>query len=50
MLPTTAQLWQVPWQAVLQQTPSTQKPLLHSALAVQALPSVSEGMQAPPEQ
>ena len=45
-----AQVWQVPPQAVLQQTPSTQKPLAHSPLPTQAVPLVSFGTHAPAEQ
>src|SRR4051812_8973929 len=37
-LPGTAQLWQTPPHAVLQQTPSTQLRLLHSSAATQAAP------------
>jgi hypothetical protein len=34
----SAQLWQAPSQASMQQTPSTQKPLAHSVSAAQAWP------------
>jgi len=47
MLPTCAQVWQVPAQPVLQQTPSTQLPLAHWAPAVQAVPFVSFGTHRP---
>jgi hypothetical protein len=45
-----AQVWQVPVQAVSQQTPSTQWPLVQSPAPAQAVPFVSCGMQAPAEQ
>ena len=49
-LPTAPQVWQVPVQAVLQQTPSTQKPLAQSPLAAQAVPFASWATQLPAEQ
>jgi hypothetical protein len=45
-----AQVWQVPPQALLQQTPSTQKPLPHSPLPTQAVPLVSFATHALPRQ
>jgi hypothetical protein len=45
-----AQVWQLPVQAVLQQTPSTQKPLAQSAVAAQAVPLISCGTQTPAAQ
>jgi len=45
-----AQVWQLPVQAVLQQTPSTQKPLAQSPVTVHAVPLISCGTQAPAAQ
>jgi hypothetical protein len=45
-----AQVWQLPLQAVSQQTPSTQKPLAQSPVTAQAVPFVSCGTQAPAAQ
>jgi len=39
---------QVPQAVLLQQTPSVQKPLPHSSLTVQVLPSAFLGVQTPP--
>ena len=44
----TLQAWQVGQLALPQQTPSTQKPLLHSWSARQATPVAFTGRQAPP--
>jgi hypothetical protein len=44
------QLWQAPPHAVLQQKPSTQKPLVHWSFAVQAEASGCSATQALPEQ
>jgi hypothetical protein len=41
--------WQAPAHAELQQTPSTQKPLVHAALPLQVAPLLG-GMQVPPMQ
>jgi hypothetical protein len=49
-LPDCAHVWQVPPQALLQQTPSTQKPLPHSAVVTQAVPLPSCGTHAPARQ
>jgi hypothetical protein len=49
-VPTAAQVWQVPPQALLQQTPSTQKPLPQSPAATHAVPFVSWGTHTPAEQ
>jgi hypothetical protein len=49
-LPTAVHVWQVPVQAVLQQTPSTQLPLVQSAFAAQAVPFASWATQTPAEQ
>jgi hypothetical protein len=46
-LPATLQAWQVGQLAVPQQTPSTQKPLLHSWLAMQPRPLLLTGRQLP---
>jgi hypothetical protein len=44
------QVWQLPLQAVSQQTPSTQKPLAQSPVTAHAVPFVSCGTQAPAAQ
>ena len=41
------QAWQVPGQALLQHTPSTQKPEEHCAVVVQGLPAAPTGVQTP---
>src|SRR5262249_40667102 len=46
--PATLQAWHWPPQAWLQQTPSTQLPLVHWFPAPQARPSAFFGTQAPP--
>jgi hypothetical protein len=48
--PSRVQEEQEPSQAELQQTPSTQKPVPHSAAVVQAAPGVSGGVQIPERQ
>ena len=48
-LPVRLQAWQAPAQAELQQTPSTQKPLVHAALPLQVAPLLGR-MQVPPMQ
>jgi hypothetical protein len=40
--------WQVPQEAVEQQTPSTQLPLVHSLPATQTTPNAFFGLQLPP--
>ena len=45
-LPATSQAWHWPPQAELQQTPSTQLPLVHWSDAPQAAPLASVGTQA----
>ena len=40
--------WQVPHEAVEQQTPSTQLPLVHSLPTAQAVPKALFGLQLPP--
>ena len=47
-LPDRLQASQVPLHAPLQQTPSTQKPLVHSLAPPQAVPGDFFGVQAPP--
>jgi hypothetical protein len=42
------QAWQVPEQAMLQQTPLAQKPLVHWSLAEQAAAGPLVGLQVPP--
>jgi hypothetical protein len=50
-LPATLQAWQVVVQLlVVQQTPSTQLPLMHSLPPPQAMPGPFFGPQVPPEQ
>ena len=41
--------WQVPHEALPQQTPSTQKPVPHCAFPEQGLPEPRVGVQAPPD-
>jgi len=44
------QAWHTPLQAVSQQTPSTQKPEVHSCAAVHALPRSCLALHCPPAQ
>jgi hypothetical protein len=48
--PTSPQVWQVPPQALLQQTPSTQKPLAQSPAVLHATPFCSCGTHRPAAQ
>ena len=45
-LPAPLQVWQVPVQAVSQQTPSTQWPLAQSPVTLHIVPFASTGTQA----
>jgi hypothetical protein len=47
MLPVTLQAWQVPVHALLQHTPSAQKPLAHWVLAVHVVPLLARQVPAP---